>query len=267
MRRLLIATTNANKLREIRSLLADLSIEILTLADLPRIPEPEESARTFWKNARIKALAYAEASDLPTVAEDSGLEIDALDGEPGVYSARFLRPDASYSERFAEIYRRLAATREVDRTARFITALALAQGRELRFETETSVEGRVAPAPAGLHGFGYDPIFFYPPLARTTGELTDLEKSAISHRARAFRNLETGSEGATGAAGAAGSEPDEPDKPAEPAAPAEPAEPVSCYFLFRANIRSSCSIVCVSPSVSGRVVKPSSRTAFAFDPK
>jgi XTP/dITP diphosphohydrolase len=189
MRRLLLATTNPNKLREIRPLLTDLSIELITLADLPPIPEPEESGRTFWENARIKALAYAEASDLPTVAEDSGLEIDALDGEPGVLSARFLRPDTSYPERFAEIYRRLAPTRQADRQARFVTALAMAKGRELLFETETAVEGRIAPAPAGIHGFGYDPIFFYAPLGKTTAELTDQEKAVISHRARAFRNL------------------------------------------------------------------------------
>ena len=189
MRRLLIATTNPNKIREIRPLVSGLSIEIATLADLPALPEPEEAGRTFWENARIKALAYADASDLPTVAEDSGLEIDALGGEPGVYSARFLRPDASYPERFAEIYRRLSLFRYADRKARFVTALAMATGRELLFETETSVEGRIAPAPAGVHGFGYDPIFLYAPFGKTTAELTDEEKSAISHRARAFRNL------------------------------------------------------------------------------
>lgn len=189
MRRLLIATTNHNKLREIRPLLAGVPVELLTLADLPPIAEPDETGRTFWENARTKALIYARASQLPAVAEDSGLEIDRLGGEPGVYSARFLRRDASYQERFAEIYRRLSPFRDVDRTARFVTALALARGSELLFETETSVEGRIAPSPAGVHGFGYDPIFFYEPLAKTTAELTDKEKSAISHRARAFRNL------------------------------------------------------------------------------
>jgi XTP/dITP diphosphohydrolase len=189
MRRLLIATTNPNKLREIRPLLADPSVELLTLADLSPIAGPEESGATFWENARIKALAYAAASGLPTVAEDSGLAIDALDGEPGVYSARFLRPDASYAERFTELYRRLQPFRDVDRTARFVTALAVARGSTLLFETETTVEGRIAPAPAGAHGFGYDPIFFYAPLGKTTAELTDEEKSAVSHRARAFRNL------------------------------------------------------------------------------
>jgi XTP/dITP diphosphohydrolase len=190
MRRLLIATTNPNKLREIRPLLAGVSIELLTLADLPAIPEPEESGATFWENARIKALAYAGATGLPTVAEDSGLVIDVLGGEPGVHSARFLRPDATYGERFAEIYRRLQPFREADRTARFVTALAVAKGTELLFETEAVVEGRIAPAPAGTHGFGYDPIFFYIPFSKTTGELTDEEKSAISHRGRAFRNLQ-----------------------------------------------------------------------------
>lgn len=189
MRRMLIATTNPNKLREIRPLLAGLKIEIVTLADLPRLPEPEETGGTFWENARIKALVYAQAGDLLTVAEDSGLEIDALGGEPGVLSARFLRPNATYAERFAEIYRRLGTIGEAERKARFVTALAMARGGELLFETESSVEGRIAPAPAGIHGFGYDPIFHYAPLGKTTAELTDEEKAAISHRARAFRNL------------------------------------------------------------------------------
>jgi len=191
MKRVLIATTNPNKLREIRPLMSGLSIELVTLADVAPIPEPEESGTTFWENARIKASAYAVASGLPTVAEDSGLEIDLLGGEPGVYSARFLRPDASYAERFAEIYRRLAPFRDVDRTARFVTALAVANGQELLFETQTQVAGLIARSPAGPHGFGYDPIFFYPPLQKTTAELTDEEKSAISHRARAFRNLKS----------------------------------------------------------------------------
>ncbi|MGE0864659.1 MAG: RdgB/HAM1 family non-canonical purine NTP pyrophosphatase [Vicinamibacterales bacterium] len=184
--KLLIATTNPNKLREIRPLMAGLPFELATLADFPPIAEPEETGATFWENARIKALAYAAATGVTTVAEDSGFEIDALGREPGVLSARFLRPDASYAERFAEIYRRLAGQPS---TARFVTALAVARGREVLFETETSVEGTVAPSPRGEHGFGYDPIFWYPPFERTTAELTDQEKAVVSHRARAFRNL------------------------------------------------------------------------------
>jgi XTP/dITP diphosphohydrolase len=183
---LLVATTNLGKLREIRPLLAGLPITLVTLADVPPVPEPEESADTFWENARIKALAYAQATGLMTVAEDSGLEIDALGGEPGVRSARFLGADTPYPARFQEIFRRLGSR---PRDARFVTALTLASGAEVLFETETTVEGRIADSPAGEHGFGYDPIFFYPPFGQTTAQLTDDQKAAISHRARAFRDL------------------------------------------------------------------------------
>ncbi len=183
---LLIATTNPNKVREIRPLLADLPIELITLADVAPVQEPEEDAATFWENARLKALAYATATGQVAVAEDSGLEIDALGGEPGVHSARFLGTSTPYPDRFREIFRRLGRR---PREARFVTALAVARGSELLFETETSIEGLVADAPAGDHGFGYDPIFWYPPFRCTTAQLTDALKSAVSHRARAFRDL------------------------------------------------------------------------------
>jgi len=199
--RLLIATTNPNKLREIRPLLEaphkggpyDMVVdrgpyELVTLADVAPVPEPDETGATFWENARIKALAYAAASGLMTVAEDSGFVVDALGGEPGVRSARFLRPSATYPERFAEIHRRLAGRGS---SARFVTALAVAKGRDILFETETAIEGEVADSARGDHGFGYDPIFWYPPFGRTTAELTDQEKSFVSHRARAFRDLHT----------------------------------------------------------------------------
>ena len=186
---LLVATTNPGKLREILPLLAGTRARLLTLADLPPIPEPEESGATFWENARLKALAYSRAAGMPTVAEDSGLVIDALAGEPGVRSARFLGADASYPDRFAEIFRRLRDVPGAPHTARFVTALAVADGESLIFETETRIEGVLAPAPAGAHGFGYDPIFLYPPFGKTTGELTLPQKAAVSHRARAFRDL------------------------------------------------------------------------------
>ena len=183
---LLVATTNPGKLREITPLLSKLPIQFVTLADLAPIPEPEETAATFWENARLKAVAYARASGLPTVAEDSGLEIDALGGEPGVRSARVLGATTPYPARFEEIFLRL---RSKPRDARFVTALALARGDALLFETETAIAGTIANAPAGAHGFGYDPIFFYPPLGATTGELALEAKAAVSHRARAFRDL------------------------------------------------------------------------------
>ena len=120
--RLLVATTNTGKLREIRSLLAGVAVELVTLRDLPTIEEPEETGLTFEDNARLKALYYSGHSGMTTVAEDSGLVIDGLDGEPGVRSARFLRPDATYPERFAEIFRRLSGPPEKDRAARFVCA-------------------------------------------------------------------------------------------------------------------------------------------------
>jgi len=184
--KLLIATTNPNKLREIRPLLAGLPCDLITLADIDAVAEPEESATTFWENARIKALAYARATGLIAVAEDSGLEIDALNGEPGVHSARFMGANTSYPDRFKEIFRRIDGQ---PRSARFVTALTVALGNEILFETETSVEGEIAHAASGAHGFGYDPIFFYPPFNVTTAQLPDRDKAVISHRARAFRDL------------------------------------------------------------------------------
>jgi XTP/dITP diphosphohydrolase len=183
---LLLATTNPNKIREIRPLLAGLPIDVITLADVAAVPEPGEHGATFWENARIKALAYAAATGQIAVAEDSGLEIDALGGEPGIHSARFLGAATPYPDRFTEIFRRLGNR---PRDARFVTALAVARGSEVLFETETAIEGRIADRPAGDHGFGYDPIFWYPPSGCTTAQLTDVQKSSVSHRARAFRDL------------------------------------------------------------------------------
>jgi XTP/dITP diphosphohydrolase len=183
---LLIASTNPNKIREIRPLLADLPIRLITMADVDPVPEPDEAGATFWENARIKALAYAAATGHTVVAEDSGLEIDALGGDPGVHSARFLGASTPYPERFAEIFRRLGSHA---RDARFITALAVARGSRIIFETETAIDGTIAARAAGDHGFGYDPIFFYPPLNCTTAQLVDADKAMVSHRARAFRNL------------------------------------------------------------------------------
>jgi len=215
-RKLLLATTNPNKVREVRHALraasdvaphnrlrqgygesaGNLAAEgvpytLVTLADVAPVPdEPEEIGTTYWENARIKALAYAQATGLTTIAEDSGFEVDALGGEPGVQSARFLDPTTSYPDRFAEIYRRLAADKPSGlSSARFVTALAVARGDELLFETESAIEGTVAPEPRGQHGFGYDPIFYYPPFGGTVAQLSDDQKAAVSHRARAFRDL------------------------------------------------------------------------------
>jgi XTP/dITP diphosphohydrolase len=192
VRRLLVATTNRNKLREIRGLLAGASVELVGLDAFPPIEEPEETGDTFEANARLKALYYERtagaACDL-TVAEDSGLVIDALDGEPGVRSARFLRPDATYSERFAEIFRRLDARPVNPRGARFVCALAVVRDGAVVFETTGTVEGEIAREARGDAGFGYDPIFYYPAYGTTLAEVTEDEKLRVAHRGQAFRAL------------------------------------------------------------------------------
>ena len=185
--RLLVATTNPGKLREIRRILDGIAIDLLGLADVAPVVEPEETGDTFEANARLKAHYYAAHAGLLTVAEDSGLVIDALDGDPGVRSARYLRPDASYDERFADIFRRLDAVPARPRTARFVAAVACVDPVGVRFETTGVVEGTIAQAPHGAGGFGYDPIFYYPPYGRTLAEVSEAEKVAVAHRGIAFR--------------------------------------------------------------------------------
>ena len=186
---LLVATTNPGKLREIRALMSDAPVHLIGLSDIPPIAEPEETGSTFEENARLKATYYAAQSGLWTVAEDSGLVVDALGGEPGVFSARFLRPDASYGERFAEIFRRLNAQPNQSRTARFVAALASADRDHVVYETTGVVEGEIADATKGSGGFGYDPIFFYPPYGSTLAEVSEPEKIAVAHRGVAFRKF------------------------------------------------------------------------------
>jgi len=173
--------------REIRAILAGIPYDIVSLDAWPAIDAPEETGRTFEENARAKALYYAAATGELTVAEDSGLEIDALGGAPGVESARYGGIETSYEQKFALIYSALRRKGAVDSTARFVCALALASGRII-FETRASVEGRIAAAP-GRGGFGYDPIFFYPPYGCTLAEATPDQKAAVSHRGQAFRTL------------------------------------------------------------------------------
>jgi len=197
---LLVATTNADKAREIAHLLKDVPVSLLTLADAPAVSEPIETGETFEANARLKATYYDEAAGAPlraantgtrilTVAEDSGLAIEALDGEPGVYSARFLSPSATYPERFAAIQARLAARPDAPRTARFVCALAVVEHGHVLFETRGTIEGVIAREAKGGAGFGYDPIFEYPPFGRTLAEVSERDKLAVAHRGHAFRAL------------------------------------------------------------------------------
>ncbi len=185
--RLLIASTNPGRIREIRGILAGAPVELRTLADFAGIPEPEETGATFADNSRLKALYYAARTGLPAVADDSGIEIDALGGGPGVDSARWLGTD--YSVKFAAIYRSIADRGWRTSPARFVCHLALARGDQMLFEATGTVEGEIAPEPRGTHGFGYDPIFFYPPYGCTLAEVDGDRKAAVSHRGKAFVQL------------------------------------------------------------------------------
>ena len=185
--RLLVATTNPGKMREIAGILEGLPIAVVSLADVPAIPEPEETGATFAENARLKALYYNEASGLPSVADDSGLEIEALGGAPGVHSARWEGTD--YAVKFRKIYELLDARAARRSRARFVCRVALADGGRIVFESEGVIDGCIADEPRGEKGFGYDPIFFYPPLGRTTAELDRDVKATVSHRGQAFAAL------------------------------------------------------------------------------
>ena len=184
---LLVATTNAHKLSEIRSILTGLDVDLVSLSDFPPVIVPDETGDTFVANAREKALHYAAATGQLTLAEDSGLEIDGLNGEPGVHSARF--NGDSYPEKFKVIYARLANTERLRCRARFVCALVVVGGSNILFETRGTVEGRVADQPSGAAGFGYDPIFHYPPYGKTLAEVSREEKAAVSHRGKAVRAL------------------------------------------------------------------------------
>lgn len=185
--KLLVATTNPGKMREIGGILRHLPVDLVTLDEFPGLPEPDETGATFAENARLKALYYHHTTGLPSVADDSGLEIVALGGAPGVHSARWEGGD--YAVKFQKIYERLDARNARGSAARFVCHLALADAGRIVFESEGVIEGRIADEPRGEKGFGYDPIFFYPPLGRTTAELDRDLKATVSHRGKAFAAL------------------------------------------------------------------------------
>jgi XTP/dITP diphosphohydrolase len=197
--RLLIATTNAGKLREARLVLTGApsdprtfgpsNLQLLSLGLWPNLEPPDETGTTFEENARLKALYYARATGVATVAEDSGLELDALDKAPGIHSARFGGESATYPEKFAILRTMLRERGLTTSTARFVCALALVRDGRVIFEAMGTVEGELAPEARGENGFGYDPVFFYPPWNCTLAEVTDERKSEVSHRGEAFRRL------------------------------------------------------------------------------
>jgi XTP/dITP diphosphohydrolase len=185
MRRLLIATTNRHKLEELEAILWDVPFQLCSLQDVGVEMDVEETGQTFAENATIKARAYAKATGLLCLADDSGLEIDALGGAPGVYSARFAGRETPYEERFRIILEKMQGLTGSQRSARFRCAIAVAEPTGFCRVVEGTIEGRIADRPRGEHGFGYDPIFLVPGLEKTTAELLPGQKNWISHRARA----------------------------------------------------------------------------------
>ncbi len=188
MRKLLVATHNQGKVREYRELLADLPLEVTYLDPEGITTEVEETGATFEENARLKAVAYAELSGFWTWADDSGLEVDALAGAPGVYSARYAGPHATDSDRYCKLLDALAGVPWDQRTARFRCAVALATpGGEVR-TVDGACEGIIAFGPAGGNGFGYDPVFYFPENDQTMAQLPPEVKNQVSHRGRAAQN-------------------------------------------------------------------------------
>lgn len=187
--RLLVASNNAHKVVEFRRLFEGLPYELVTPADLGLELDPEETGETFAENARLKALAFAEASGLPAMADDSGIVVDALNGEPGVLSARYGGPGLNDAGRVRLLLANMEGVPDGRRACRFKATLVLVglDGGEL--EVEGVCEGRVAYAPAGPNGFGYDPIFFVVAHGKTMAELSDAQKDEISHRGRAARAM------------------------------------------------------------------------------
>lgn len=185
MKRLLLATTNPGKVREFQDLLASCGWELVTPQELDIRLDVKETGRTYAENARLKAQAFAEASGLITLADDSGLEVDALGGAPGIHSARYGGPGLTDEERVQLLLRALEGVPDEQRTARFQAVIAIATPDGRVYEAVGTVEGRIVQEPRGADGFGYDPVFFLPERGQTMAELPPAEKNRISHRARA----------------------------------------------------------------------------------
>ena len=189
MRKLIFATGNMDKLREIKEILAGLDVEILSMKEAGIDIDIVEDGKTFEENALIKARAVSKASGELALADDSGLVVDALGGEPGIYSARYMGEDTSYDIKNMNIIERLDGVPDEKRTARFVCAMAAVfpDGTEKTFVK--AMEGRIGYKIAGENGFGYDPIFYLPEYGKTSAEITAEEKNAISHRGQALRAL------------------------------------------------------------------------------
>ncbi|HXH69471.1 MAG TPA: XTP/dITP diphosphatase [Pyrinomonadaceae bacterium] len=187
---IVVATKNTGKVRELKELLGDLPLQLKSLNEFPDIVEAEETGATFAENAVIKARSYALQTGFWSLADDSGLEVEALVGAPGVFSARYVGEDANDQERIAKLIYELDKTQDTRRSARFVCAMAISNEKgEINFLTEGVCNGKIALSPSGTNGFGYDPIFVPVGFEHTFGELSDEIKQEISHRAQAVKKI------------------------------------------------------------------------------
>ena len=187
--RIIVATGNEGKMREVRLILADLGIEIISMKEAGASCEIEETGSSFAENAEIQAKAVWEQTGHIVLADDSGLVVDYLGGEPGIYSARYMGEDTSYEIKNQAIMDRVAEAKEEERTARFVSAIAAVLPDGTILHTEGTVEGEIAYQPAGTEGFGYDPIFYLPEYGMTSAQIPIEKKNEISHRGKALEAM------------------------------------------------------------------------------
>ncbi|WLD92278.1 XTP/dITP diphosphatase [Alkalihalobacillus sp. AL-G] len=189
MKKIIIATHNEGKVREFKSMFDEFGVSVQSLKDLDYHEEVEETGSTFKKNASLKAEVIAEHFNEPVLADDSGLVVDALDGEPGVYSARYAGEDKDDRANVEKVLRKMEGVENKKRTARFVCVLAVAIPGKTTYTIEGKCEGVITQQPIGENGFGYDPIFYVPSFLKTLAQMESQEKNQISHRANALKEL------------------------------------------------------------------------------
>jgi len=186
--KLIIATHNSDKEKELKSVLDDFPVDVISLDQFPEIGEIEETGSTLYENAKLKADTVNKITNLPCLGDDTGLEVDALEGAPGVYSSRYAGENVSYEDNVAKLLREMSSTPYEKRTARFRTIIFYTDG-ERELYTQGEIKGYITEEQRGKNGFGYDPVFYIPEVKKTMAELTPAEKNKLSHRGQAMRKF------------------------------------------------------------------------------